>query len=113
MAEEPEPEIQPEITHQAEGQIRPNPRQRTRLPDFPLPVYLSVTTRKCRTPTSEDSMSRHSCAQFVIFTHFVIIAVLKVVQELCVHDRIPQHDSVLTGELYFKELMSTKSSNGP
>ena len=56
-------------------------------------------------------MNRHLRAQLMNFMHFVIIALLKVVQVFCVHERIPQHDSILTGELYFKELMNTRSSN--
>ena len=56
-------------------------------------------------------MNRPPFAQMVIFMHLVVIALLKVIQEICVHERIPQHDSILTGERYFQELMNTKSEN--
>ena len=53
-------------------------------------------------------MNRPPFAQMVIFMHLVVIALLKVIQEICVHERIPQHDSILTGERYY-ELISTRS----
>ena len=48
-------------------------------------------------------MNRPPFAQMAIFMHLVVIALLKVIQEICVHERIPQHDSILTGERYFQE----------
>ena len=43
--------------------------------------------------------------------HLAVIALFKVLHVICVRERIPQHDSILTGERYYQELMNTSSLN--
>ena len=43
--------------------------------------------------------------------HLAVIALFKVLHDICVRERIPQHDSILSGDLYYQELMNTRSLN--
>ena len=43
--------------------------------------------------------------------HIAVIALFKVLHAICVREWIPQHDSILTGERYYQELMNTRSLN--
>ena len=56
-------------------------------------------------------MNNFSRIEFLRLLHVFAIAFFVVLIEAIQREKIPQHDSILTGDLYFHELMATKNPN--